>query len=31
MTIEAPLAPGDRVVVAGQGRLQQGDAVRVLP
>ncbi len=31
VSIEAPLAPGDRVVVAGQGRLQQGDAVRVLP
>lgn len=31
VTIEAPLSPGDRVVVAGQGRLQQGDSVRVLP
>lgn len=31
VTISAPLSPGDRVVVAGQGRLQQGDSVRVLP
>ncbi|MCE9684345.1 efflux RND transporter periplasmic adaptor subunit [Halomonas alkalisoli] len=30
VTISAPLSPGDRVVVAGQGRLQQGDSVRVL-
>lgn len=31
VAIEAPLAPGDRVVIAGQGRLQPGDVVRVLP
>ncbi|PAU78035.1 efflux RND transporter periplasmic adaptor subunit [Halomonas salipaludis] len=31
VTISAPLSLGDRVVTAGQGRLQQGDSVRVLP
>ncbi|MCG6657374.1 efflux RND transporter periplasmic adaptor subunit [Halomonas campisalis] len=31
VTVSAPLSAGDRVVVAGQGRLQQGDSVRVLP